>query len=63
MAEQFDRQKVWFVGAGPGDISLITLKGYRILQQADIVIYAGSLSILIFWTTAKTASKATTAPP
>lgn len=26
-----------------GDISLITLKGYRILQQADIVIYAGSL--------------------
>ena len=43
MAEQFDRQKVWFVGAGPGDISLITLKGYRILQQADIVIYAGSL--------------------
>ncbi|GAA0345971.1 cobalt-precorrin-4 methyltransferase [Morganella psychrotolerans] len=43
MAEQFDHQKVWFVGAGPGDISLITLKGYRILQQADIVIYAGSL--------------------
>lgn len=42
MAEQFDRQKVWFVRP-VGDISLITLKGYRILQQADIVIYAGSL--------------------
>ncbi|PHV70989.1 cobalt-precorrin-4 C(11)-methyltransferase [Sporanaerobium hydrogeniformans] len=35
--------KVHFVGAGPGDKELITLKGYRHLQTADIVIYAGSL--------------------
>ncbi|WP_426577381.1 cobalt-precorrin-4 methyltransferase [Xenorhabdus stockiae] len=39
----FDTEKVWFVGAGPGDKSLITLKGYQLLRQAQIVIYAGSL--------------------
>lgn len=39
----FDPHKIWFVGAGPGDRELITLKGYRLLQQADVVIYAGSL--------------------
>ncbi len=39
----FDTGKVWFVGAGPGDKTLITLKGYRLLQHAQIVIYAGSL--------------------
>ncbi|MCV9878045.1 cobalt-precorrin-4 methyltransferase [Brenneria izbisi] len=41
--KDFDTRKVWFVGAGPGDSELITLKGYRLLQQADVVIYAGSL--------------------
>ncbi|MBF0805579.1 MULTISPECIES: cobalt-precorrin-4 methyltransferase [unclassified Streptococcus] len=35
--------KVHFVGAGPGDVELITLKGYKQLAAADIVIYAGSL--------------------
>lgn len=34
---------IHFVGAGPGDVDLITIKGRRILEQADIVIYAGSL--------------------
>ncbi|TNV19034.1 cobalt-precorrin-4 methyltransferase [Buttiauxella sp. B2] len=43
MTKIFDTRKVWFVGAGPGDKELITLKGYRILQQAEVVIYAGSL--------------------
>lgn len=32
-----------FVGAGPGATDLITLKGYKLLKAADVVIYAGSL--------------------
>jgi len=34
---------VYFIGAGPGDVDLITVKGRRILSQADVVIFAGSL--------------------
>jgi precorrin-4/cobalt-precorrin-4 C11-methyltransferase len=35
--------KVWFVGAGPGDPELITVKGLSLLRDADVLIYAGSL--------------------
>lgn len=35
--------KIYFIGAGPGDPELITLKGKRLLGEADIVVYAGSL--------------------
>jgi precorrin-4/cobalt-precorrin-4 C11-methyltransferase len=35
--------KVWFIGAGPGDPELITLKGLKLLKEADLIIYAGSL--------------------
>ncbi|EPZ42215.1 precorrin-4 C(11)-methyltransferase [Alicyclobacillus acidoterrestris] len=35
--------KVYIVGAGPGDPELITVKGMRILQGADVVIYTDSL--------------------
>jgi len=34
---------VWFVGAGPGDPELITVKGQRLLREAGAIIYAGSL--------------------
>ncbi|MEW6609409.1 MAG: precorrin-4 C(11)-methyltransferase [bacterium] len=36
-------RKVYFVGAGPGDPELITIKGRNLLDKADVVIYAGSL--------------------
>lgn len=35
--------KVFFIGTGPGDPELITVKGMRLLKDADLVIYAGSL--------------------
>jgi precorrin-4/cobalt-precorrin-4 C11-methyltransferase len=35
--------KIYFVGAGPGDADLITVKGKRLLDEADLVVYAGSL--------------------
>ncbi len=38
-----DRHPVIFLGAGPGDPELITVKGQRALAQADLVLYAGSL--------------------
>jgi precorrin-4/cobalt-precorrin-4 C11-methyltransferase len=46
------RHPVVFVGAGPGDPELITVKGQRALQEADLVIYAGSLvpEALLQWT-------------
>jgi precorrin-4/cobalt-precorrin-4 C11-methyltransferase len=35
--------KVWFVGAGPGDPDLITVKGRKLLEDAGAILYAGSL--------------------
>ncbi len=35
--------KVYFIGAGPGAVDLITVRGARILAEAEMVLYAGSL--------------------
>ena len=34
---------VHFVGAGPGAVDLITVRGKELLEKADVIIYAGSL--------------------
>lgn len=31
--------KVWLVGAGPGDIGLMTVKGKTLLEKADVIVY------------------------
>ena len=30
--------KVWLVGAGPGDVGLLTRKGEQVLKQAEVVV-------------------------
>lgn len=34
---------IHFVGAGPGAADLITVRGKRLIEKADVIIYAGSL--------------------
>lgn len=38
-----NKVKIWFVGAGSGAPDLITVRGLKLLQAADMIIYAGSL--------------------
>ena len=38
-----EQGKVYFIGAGPGDPELITVRGAKIIQAADVIVYTGSL--------------------
>ncbi len=39
----YKQEPIYIVGAGPGDVELITVKGRKLLDQADTIVYAGSL--------------------
>lgn len=43
MAKPSKKTFIHFVGSGPGDPELITVKGSKLLSRADVVIYTGSL--------------------
>ena len=47
---------ITFCGAGPGDPELITVKGQKALEAADLILYAGSLvpEAVMTWAPAKT---------
>ncbi len=41
-AQEYNGQ-IYIVGAGPGDPELVSVKGKRLLEAADLILYAGSL--------------------
>ena len=45
MSRDHNRYAVAFVGAGPGDPELVTRKGWRLIGQADIVLYDALLDV------------------
>jgi precorrin-4/cobalt-precorrin-4 C11-methyltransferase len=51
------QKEVWFVGAGPGDPGLITVKGRSLLDRADLLLYAGSLVNPVLIATSPAAEK------
>ena len=53
---------VYFVGAGSGAPDLITVRGQRLIRQADVIIYAGSLVNPRFWRKKRRTARFITAP-
>ena len=45
MSYKVQKGTVYLVGAGPGDLKLITVKAKEILEQADIIIYDNLINI------------------
>lgn len=43
MTLTFGNSKIFFIGAGPGDVELLTVKAMKTLQASNVVFYAGSL--------------------
>jgi uroporphyrin-III C-methyltransferase len=39
MQKKIQNPKLFVLGAGPGDPELMTMKGYRVLQQANVILY------------------------
>ncbi len=37
------KNPVYFIGTGPGDPELLTVKARRLIRQADVIVYADSL--------------------
>ncbi|QAT44076.1 uroporphyrinogen-III C-methyltransferase [Aminipila luticellarii] len=37
--QECKKGKVWLIGAGPGDAGLFTIKGKKVLDQAEVVVY------------------------
>ncbi len=38
-----ERNKIYIVGCGPGDPELLTIKAYRLIREAEVLLYTGSL--------------------
>ena len=44
LSDESAKGKVYIVGAGPGDIELLTLKAWRLIKQADVILYDALVS-------------------